>query len=283
MTASQVHAVIAAGLADPQLLARWQREPGLLRSHGVDPADLDLCSLWKVAGLALKVRHNGLRADLPLTFRLLNIAGLEIEVFASYASHHAAKGGRYADTAEARAAELLTFLEQWLDLSRREHSLFWDLIRHEQALTRLSRLTVTAREPAASEPRQRAMPRATSVPRVCGEVVLHEMRCDPRALAATLRERSPRLEEVRLEAMNLCYWRNGTQPELHILELDELGFHLLSLADGIRTAAQLSHCLARSRRPAPQFLRALGDLAAVGILTFDPAPRNGADEAAAGR
>jgi len=68
MTASRVHAVIAAGLENPQLLERWQREPDLLRKCGVDPDKLDLNALWKFAGLTAKVRHAGqLRPRLPLT------------------------------------------------------------------------------------------------------------------------------------------------------------------------------------------------------------------------
>ena len=273
MTAARIHAVIAAGLANPQLLARWQREPELLRSYGVEPATLDLTALWKFAGLSAKIKHNALRADLPLTFRLLNVAGLEIEVFASYASARAASGESFADTTEARVQDLLAFLEHWLDLDRREHALLWDLIRHERALTRLSRPLGAAR--VSAEPQLETAPRATSVPRVCGEIVLHEMRCDPRKLAVALRERSPRLEAVAAGTFHLCYWRNGARPELHILELDELGFYLLSLADGEHTAADLSRCLQGGRRPSPQFLRALGDLAALGVLTFGKSPRSG--------
>jgi hypothetical protein len=281
MTASRVHAVIAAGLANPELLARWQRQPDLLRSYGVDPANLDLATLWKFAGLTVKVRHNGLRGDLPLTFRLMNVAGLEIEVFASYAAFRASQGGRYAETSDARTRDLLAFLEHWLDLDRREHALLWDLIRHELALTRLSRLPATAPVPPTEKPP--APPRASSVPRVCGEVVLHVMRCDPRAVASTLHERSPRLSEVSLGTFHFCYWRSGAAPEIRILQLDELGFYLLSLANGRHSTADLSQQLGGGRRPAREFLHALGELAAVGILTFDTTPRNKPSEGAAGR
>lgn len=265
MRARSVHAVLAAALDDPQLVARWRREPDMLRRCGVDPDELDLDALWKFAGLTAKVRHNGLRAHLPLTFRLLNVAGLEIEVFASYASFRAAEGGRYAATTEARAHDLSAFLEGWLDFDRREHALLWDLLRHEMALARLSKLAVTA---AASPAGKAPAPRAASVPRVGGHVILHEMRCDPRVVGALLSERSPRLEEAPPGAFHFCYWRRGAAAEIHILQLDELGFYLLSLADGARSAADLSRLTGGGDRPARGFLKALGELAAVGVLTF---------------
>ncbi|MEA2173129.1 MAG: hypothetical protein QOD00_721 [Blastocatellia bacterium] len=268
MTASRVHSVIAAGLENPQLLARWQQEPDLLRDCGVDPDNLDLDALWKFAGLSAKVRHNGLRADFPLTFRLLNVAGLEIEVFANYASFRASAGARYADTSEARAQDLLNFLEHWLDFDRREHLLLWDLMRYELARARLSRLAAPVpASPVAGFLDQRA-PRAASVPRICGDVILHEMRCDPRAVGAKLQEKSTRLEEVSLGTFHFCYWRSGAAAEISILQLDELGFYLLSLVDGKQTAADLSRLMGGGSRPARGFLKALGELAAVGVLEF---------------
>lgn len=271
MSARHVHSVIAAGLADPALLARWRRDAGLLRGHGVDPAELDLEALWKFAGVALKIRHNGLRADYPMTFRLLGVTGLEIEVFASYATFGALAGRANPKTNEQRAEAFLAFLEHWLDPGRREHVLLWDLFRHERALHRLGGaeiVTPDAKVPAAAKPRRPAKPSPSSVPRIVGAVALHEMQCDPAELTARLRERSPRLEAVALGPRQFCYWKSGAVPELRILDLDELGYYLISSSDGERTVAQLSGMLG-ARRPAAQFLRVLRDLAEVGILAFD--------------
>ena len=145
MNASQVHAVIAAVLKKPGLLARWKQEPDILRECGVDPDLIDIDALWKFAGLTTKVRHNGLRADIPLTFRLLNVAGLEIDVFGAYSTFHADRS--FGPTVQARSDDLLLFLEQWLDFDKREHALLWDLIRHELALARLRKLETTAAQP----------------------------------------------------------------------------------------------------------------------------------------
>lgn len=276
MKAERVHAVIAAGLENPRLLARWQQDPDSLRGCGVEPREFDLEALRKFAGLTAKVRHNGLRADLPLTFRLMNVAGLEIEVFAAYASSRASQGGRYADTTAARAQDLLNFLEHWLDFERHEHALLWDLLRHELALAQLGRLNAPAdrldepaRDSTAAAPAVRRARRAPSVPRVCGHVVLHEMRCDPRRVGAMLWEKSPRLCEVELGTFHFCYWRAGGADEIHILQLDELGFYLLTLADGVRTTAEIGRMLGGGGRPAKWLLNALGQFAAIGVLTFE--------------
>ena len=269
MNASRVHAVIAAGLENPALLSRWRREPESLRGCGIDPGELDLEALWKFAGLTAKVRHNGLRAELPLTFRLLNVAELEIEVFASYASFRATEGGRYANTVESRTQDLLAFLERWLDFDKREHALVWDMIRYELALTRLSKLAVDIPASLTDGTRSEAVARAASVPSLRGEVILHEMRSDPRIVRAMLQEKSPRLDEVPLGKYYFSYWRASAAAEMHILQLDELGFYLLSLIDGKRSAADLSRMTGGSRRPPKSFLKALDQLAGIGIVSFD--------------
>ena len=78
MNARRVHAVLAAGVQNPALIEAWRRDPELLRGLGLDPAKVDLDALWKFAGLTLKVRHNGIREDLPLTFRLLHVTELAV-------------------------------------------------------------------------------------------------------------------------------------------------------------------------------------------------------------
>jgi hypothetical protein len=268
MSANRVHAVMAAGIDDPRLLAQWRREPALLRAYGVDPEDLDLNALWKFAGLTAKVRHNGLREDLPLTFRLLNVAGLEIEVFSSYASYIASQGGHYADSVEARAEALLSFLEQWLDFKQHAHALLWDLMRHETALSRLSRSAAAAQAFPAAES---GPARASSKPRIRGEIILQEFSFDPRLLGAILQEKIPRLETAERGTFHFCYWRGKAAVEIYILPLDALTFYLLSLADGERTAAELVRIMGGGARLQKGVLRALSDLATIGMLNFAPA------------
>ncbi|MGH2720381.1 MAG: RiPP maturation protein ApyI [Actinomycetota bacterium] len=274
MNARRVHAVLAAGVQSPDLIERWQRDPQQLRAHGIDQDTLDLSALWKFAGLTTKVRHNGLRQRFPLTFRLLHVAGMEIEVFASYASFRSSRGHRYAPTTEQRAADLIHFLQDWLDLGRRDHSLLWDVIRHEQALSWLAGvLPSTAVEGAGASPLARA-PSSSSVPVVNGRIVLHEMQCDPREVAPMLFDREPRLHRLELSTRHRCYWRAGSPPEIRVLELDEFGYYALGFSDGVRSVAELSDELGGGP-PTPVFMSLLSELAAVGVLGFKPGPGRG--------
>jgi len=252
MIASRVHAIMAAGLENPALLARWQQEPDLLRTYGVDPAAFDLDAIWKFAGLSAKVKHNGLRAELPLTFRFLNINGLEIEVFGAYASHKARAGTRYAPTTAGRIVELVEFLREWLDFDRREHSQLWDLIRHETAVGQLRRLTPSAKK--------------SRVPHVVGEIILHEMNWNPRVIGKLLRQKSFDSRKVRRRVTRLCYWNAGDRDEISIIELDELGFNLLSLVDGKRSIADFNRLL--GGRISKQLNGAFAELASVGVISL---------------
>jgi hypothetical protein len=276
MTARQVHALIAAGVENPLLVARWENEPQRLAAQGLDANDVDLDALAKFAGLTVKVRHNALRNDLPLTFRLLNVAGLEIEVFAAYAAFRAQHGGRYAATTAERTRELIAFLDDWLDRDRREHVLLWDLIRHEDALAR----GTPASRPAGLAASRRHRVTSRSVPHIRGNVLLHEMQSDPAIVAAVLREKTPPLDRVPFATRHVCYWRpaerrrdaagpageDAAAPQIHILELDEFGFYALSLVDGTRSVADLSEALIGTRRCSRAFLQLLTQLVDLGIL-----------------
>jgi hypothetical protein len=253
MIASRVHAIMAAGLENPELIARWKREPELLRTYGVDPAAFDLDAIWKFAGLSAKVKHSGLRSDLPLTFRFLSLNGLEIEVFGTYAAHKARTGTRYAPTTEGRIVELVDFLRDWLDFDKREHALLWDLIRHESALAQLRRLTPKAKK--------------CRVPHVVGAIVLHEMTCDPRLVGKLLRENTFAADRVQRGVVRLCYWNAGDPEEICILELDELGYHLLSLVDGERSMADYNRLLGGKSRISKKLISAFSELASVGVIS----------------
>src|SRR3954471_7193895 len=129
----------AAAVGNPALIERWRAEPALLRAYGVEPGTVDLDALWKFAALTIKMQHKALREQLPATFRMIGLAGLEVALFAAFASERAERGVRFATTTEARAADLMSFLGGWLDRSDPIHALVWDVIRHERALARLGR------------------------------------------------------------------------------------------------------------------------------------------------
>jgi hypothetical protein len=267
MNARNVQAVLAAGVQDPSLLSKWQTDPAFLRSKGIDPATMDLAALRKFAGLSIKVKHNGLRFDLPLTFRLMGLAELDIGVFSAYATYCAENGRRLAKTSAERACDLVSFLETWLDPSIKKHSLLWDMIRHEQALAQLKNLTSEISAAPANNPRSpRSTLRGSTVPHVRGHVILHRMQCDPGAIASALFQRPFRLDQIPQEAHFYCYWRAAVADEVHILDLDEFGFYALTLIDGVTSVAELSRRMGGGRRPTQAFLGALQQFADIGIL-----------------
>jgi hypothetical protein len=273
MNARNVHAVIAAGVHHPTLLSKWQVDSGLLRSKGIAPETIDLAALRKFAGLTLKVRHNGLRPDLPLTFRLMTLAELGIEVFSAYATQCDATGHRYGKTSAERTRDLIAFLGGWLDLRQRNHSLLWDVIRHEQALAQLMRATSEVATTAADTQRTpHSTLRNAAMPRVHGQVILHRLRCDPTVVKSALFKRPVRLDLIPEEAHFYCYWRVAHADEVHILELDEFGFYSLQFIDGATSVAELSRRMGGGRQPTKAFKTGLEQLAAIGILDLEIAP-----------
>jgi hypothetical protein len=274
VNARQVHAVLAAGVENPTLISRWRSEPDRLLRFGIDPARFDLDALWKFAGLTIKVRHNNVRQQLPCTFRLMAAAGLEISLFADYAACRKASGQPYAAATTQRTHELVHFIKQWIDPSVPAHVLLGDIATHEETLVCLNSPAPgeVPVEGAGRKARAAAL-NASAVPGLCGRVTLRELRCDPLTLAGALRQRVPRLADIPLGPRYYCYWRSNNAPEVAVVELDEFGFYVLSLVDGRRSVADLSHVLGGGRRPTRRFTQALRQLEQLGILKFDPRRR----------
>ncbi|MEO7736246.1 MAG: hypothetical protein ABIY55_35130 [Kofleriaceae bacterium] len=272
MTTRFVHAMTAAAVEDPALIVQWRAEPALLRAYGVEPDSVDLEALWRFAGLTVKLRHKALRDQLPATFRMIGLAGLDVELFAAFASERAARGLAFATTTEGRADDLMAFLGGWLDRSDSTHALLWDVIRHERALARLGRAApAVGSSPNLPSPLHitRPPPTASAVPRVLGEIVRHEMTSDPRAITRALNARTPVATIPRTPGF-LCYWRAEGSPQVTILRLDELGYYALGMVDGVRTAAGVYLGLGGKGRPHATFLRLLGELATLGVIALRP-------------
>ncbi|MFC5742366.1 hypothetical protein [Dyella tabacisoli] len=258
MNLHRLHAVLAAGVEQPQLLEQWDRQPGLLSQLGVDPSGLDLAALRKFAGLTVKVRHNPLREQMPLSFRLMSIASIEIDMFADYAMFRSKRQLRYATSAAARAGDLLDFLADWIDPAKREQLLLWDVIRYEDAIARLG--------PWLEQTPEAVDNSVTACPRLRGTVLLHELQSDPRALADMLYTSAPDLSRVPLQPQHLCFWRAPESDQAAVLTLDELGFYLLSMLDGQRSVSALTQCLGGGRDARNAVSRGLRAFSKLGIV-----------------
>jgi hypothetical protein len=266
MTARRVHAVLAAAVLNPDLIAKWKSDPDVLRAYDIEPTAIDLTALWKFAGLTVKVRHNSVRDMLPMSFRLMSVTGSEIEIFASYASFAASKGYGYAATTVERSHSLISFIEQWRDPRRKDHTLLCDLLHHEYALAALAASSPAPEDQAPmSAPADQQSASASSVPSICGQIALYEMRSDPRDVVSALSDRVPDLRHIGLATRYHCYWlqRSG---EVCIVELDAFGYYALSYTDGNRSVADLSAFL--GGLPTVTVLHSLGRLADAGIIAF---------------
>lgn len=267
VNAARVHTVLLAAASDPRLIAQWTQDPDTLLCLGIDPQTLNLKALRYFVGLALKVRHNNLRDGFPNTFRLLDVTGWAIELFAEYALEVASRGP-LPSRSEERADHLVAFINQWYSRDQTDHSLLWDLVRHEHALMRL-------KVPPASENPVGTPLRVTgaSIPRHRGTVILHEMERDPRTIVRALLERDPQLGTLSSGVFLLCYSRPDLKSNPQILELDRFGFSTLAVVDGQRSVADVCSALGLRQRPVVRVLSLFEKLREVGLLTFESGPK----------
>jgi hypothetical protein len=256
---ARVHAVLASGVEHPHLLEQWRQQPETLRELGIEPQALDLAALGKFAGLSVKVRHNPLRPMMPLTFRLMSVAAVEIEIFAAYAAFRSRLGLGYAGAMPARARDLIEFLSDWLDLGNHAHALLWDAIRYEDAVARWGVWY-------ASDPRDADGADLAAAPRVRGDILLQELQSDPRALADALFASVPDMCEVPLQPQYRCFWRAPDGDDAAVVVLDAFGYYLLSLLDGRRSMAVLARRLGGGRGMTGAVREALQTFATLGIV-----------------
>jgi hypothetical protein len=270
MNAARVHAVIAGGVGDPRRLASWAADPQTLRALGVDPVELDLSALRGFAGLALKVRHNGLRGPLALTFRLLQLAGIEIELFADYALAIARTATSLARTDLGKARDLVEFIRNWRRPDIAAHALLWSAIRHELALLELTQLEDDTLEGQGAPAHD---PTPASRLRVRGAVRLHEMAHDPEEIARMLGTSAPDLGAIATSARALCYWRASHVQAVRIVELDEFGFATIKAAEAGWSVSDLSVSMGMNQRVPAVVRDLLRQLQQAGLLFFSREPR----------
>ena len=269
---ARVHAVLASGVEHPRLLEQWRQQPATLRALGIEPATLDLDALGKFAGLSVKVRHNPLRPMMPLTFRLMGVTAIEIEMFSAYAAFRSQRGLRYAASVPARARDLIEFLGGWLDVDNLTHVLLWDAIRYEDAVARLGAWYASGARNVDPAINPSINPSAVdsaglpTAPRARGDLLLHELQSDPRALADALHASVPDLNQVPLQPQYRCFWRAPEGADAAVVVLDAFGYYLLSLLDGRRSIAALARRLGGGRGTTRAVRDALQTFATLGII-----------------
>jgi hypothetical protein len=274
VTAAQVHAVIAAALDDSERLQEWMQNPELVRQFGADPAQIDWQGMWCFAGLSAKVRHNPLRADFPLTFRVLKATGLEVEVFSHYASEAARLRVQRKNSNEEKVESLYAFLESWLDPADDRHALIWDVISHEITVMRMGRTRPRQEERAYENPRTRIA--TDHAPEVRGELTLRRMNFDPELVAQRVLGTLVEGGGLKRDPCLLGYWRCDPQDGLSILRLDSLGFHLLEMADGRTPIGAIGDSMRAIgiRVADEELIDAFSSLASQGLIFFRGGPHD---------
>lgn len=263
MSARQLHALVAAGLHDPALLRSWADAPAELAAHGREAAAINLGGLTGFAGLTAKVRHNGLRDDYPLTFRLLKATALEARLFTDYTVAYARQGRRFAAAPSERGSELADFIMLWADRGSSAGAMLADIVRHERELARLRGGGAMAE---AAPPGPARPPRLVDVPRLVGSLELVELGHDPEILRAALCCAVPALDSVA-PSPTLIGYRRGPDGAAVVLRLDAFSFAFLRLVDGEASLGVIARAL---KLPRPHSIGpAAGQLAAAGLINLD--------------
>ncbi|HUB55881.1 MAG TPA: hypothetical protein VMB04_12040 [Mycobacterium sp.] len=255
-----VHSVVAAAVADPSRLQAWTVNPSGLTQLDVDPAELDLEAVADFAGLAEKIRHNGCRHQLRMTFQLLNQSGLEIQLFRDYAPHSLRRRQRGLKSPLQRVDGLAEFIGRW---SRGDplRSLIRDVLLHEQALM-LMHAADTDRPQRCS----RARPMRQPVPAPNGVLVVRTLTCDPRQVQQVLQTPPADLADIRRGRWTFVYHK--TIEQLRMLEVEQAVGHLLTVVDGRRSVDRMSEQLFGNSSETPALMPLLDQLVAIGLLRW---------------
>lgn len=261
-SARQVHSVLAAGMADPELLEDWCSDPSAVAAISARASEIDFQRVRLFSGLVAKVRYSDLRSNLPATFRLLDAAGLGIELFAGYSPRAAALRKAGLNSKSDKLAALLEFLNEWLALEEPVHALVWDVIRHEAAIFRIQRNAAAGRRPVAA-----TEVTCDSAPAKSPDAVLHRMTCNPVEAVRMIRVRAG-LESIPRESAVYAYCAAPGERQIQIIKIDELSAFLMEAADGETSIAELAATLRQSgvRLEASDLIEAVRELMRAGLL-----------------
>lgn len=261
--APRVHAALAAAMANPALLEDWRNDPAALQDIGIDKGQTNLAQIRNFIGLVTKVRHNDLRTNLPLTFKLLDRAGLSISFFADYADKAVVLRAAGRPTPAAKNEALRTALGAWLDLADPVHSLIWDMLRHEQSILSLRQ---------DGQPASPGFPPARlgsgTILHHNGLVFHHEMTCHPSDVEAIMRRREARFEDIPRQRALYAYFADRQSGRIRISDVDEITSVMLDLADGTRSIGDMAATLraAGVKLQARQLVALAGELIESGML-----------------
>lgn len=262
--AALAHSVVATGLADADRLRAWRADPARLGELGVDPSTVDLGSLADFAGLSEKIRHNPCRDDLQLTFRLLLVSGLEIELFRDYAPRSLERRRQGLNSVADRLEGLLQFVEGWASETDQVRCLLRDVLRHEHVVAILR-----AAEVGVFRTADASKPGGPAIPLYNGYLLVRRMTCDPRQVGRVLRAREPDLGQIERGSWTFGYHKS-TEGRLRMLEVDHGVGDLILAVDGRTSADGIAERLFGDGPAAGSLLAAFDQLTELGLLVWRP-------------
>lgn len=262
--AALAHSIVATGLADADRLRAWGAEPARLEEFGVDPSAVDLGSLADFAGLSEKIRHNPCRDDLQLTFRLLLVSGLEIELFRDYAPRSLQRRRQGLNSVADRLDGLLQFVEGWASGTDQVRCFIRDVLRHEHVIASLRTAAVgTFRTADPSKPGGQVIPLYN------GHLLIRRMTCDPRQVGRVLRAREPDLGQIERGSWTFGYHK-AAGGRLRMLEVDHGVGDLILAVDGRTSADGIAERLFGHGPATGSLLAAFDQLTELGLLVWRP-------------
>jgi hypothetical protein len=256
-SAALTHSVLAAALVDADRLAEWRADPARLGEYGIEPAAIDLDGLADFAGLAERVRHNQCRGDVSLTFRLLWLAGLEIDLFRNYTPVSLQRRRAGLNSTPDRIAGLAEFVADWAgdDPLR---GLVRDTLDHEHAIARLHHAEAPTPPPGAGATR----PADPAVPLPNGRIIVRTATSNPWQVADVLKTSKPDLDSIERGSWTLIY-RRGFDGSLTVSEVDKGLGSLVRVVAGDLDVAALA---ARLRAPQELLSTMLDRLTELGLF-----------------
>lgn len=239
-SAREVHSVLAAGMADPELLEHWCSDLSSASALGARASEIDFERMRRFSGLVTKVRYSDLRSNFPATFRLLDAAGLSIELFASYAPRAAALRKAGLNSKSDKLSALVEFLSGWLILEEPVHALVWDVIRHEGAIFQIQTNAGGSGQPTVIGDVTR-----DSTPVRSAKAVVHRMTCNPVEAVRVVRA-GGNLDCIPRESAIYAYCATAGEGQIRIVKLDELSAFLMEAAEGTGTISEVAEKLQES-------------------------------------
>jgi len=260
-SAALVHSLMAAALSDPQRLQDWAARPELVERYGVDASTLDVSTLADFAGMAEKIRHNQCREHLPLTFRLIRLTGVEVELFRTYAPRSSQRRRQGLTSVSDRLAGLAEFVDEWADEGEPLRTLVRDVLWHEYLIS-----VLRAPESASDAGTRPTADADGALPVPAGQIVVRQATCDPLQVARVLRAKEPDLACITRRPSTFVY--HGAQGRVRILEVEPGVAELLLVVDGRSSVEAIADRLFGDETLVPHLRSTLEQLADLGLLAW---------------